>query len=762
MPAQARHKLESNSFEPDSNYSLADLWQSEYARFRASRSRVAQCGRLRRNEILPHVPTDIDNADAFRVTVPHALLMVQNIIQYLTRKQPGVRRPSMAGPMATRLADKIEHWLGAPSGGGALSELRSNGEVLWESFVAHGANDGEYGVLVLPRPAAWSHILDFTDPEDDGDTDVEGTNIHPFFQRDALGRSPEDAFYTDDPHEFELDAVESAKAFNQYDSHEKARALPFVVEVLPADVCLPIGVDPSTGKVDAMLLRSVRSVRSLKSLGFDWDLIGQPSPGPDTASEQMAPSRVLKNGGLEVTLYGLVVPGGIYYQVGDLAPGNADGKPSGQATRSYPTYLQREVPKYDDDGQVTDYELERTAAYVDLAGTYGITEVPGGYFYGAHHPNETDPDRKGIPLLSIFAPLIMGVNQTVSSVVHHAYEVGFGGWFADPSGADAKYWTENGQPAKVKVHRGAVSYVAGKITPAVHSGVDKDVSWFVQMALGMLENFGPSRSLTSGDPSDGGFSQAVAQASGENALGQILAGAMSALKRTCECLLEQTSSLSDILGEPIPVYCRWDPKTNTYHDLLELSSTDLHGDWTVEIIFPMKKGSNLPLAQGMFQWWKGGALSLYTWLQDGWGEEHPDEEVDRINVENALKSEQGQALIWQLAAKIQGDQEMTKIAQLKQDGELGPGGTPTALMPPRPGAKGPTNNAARPGESDGGVPAGNAGLEVGNTAASAMGGIMAGAMGTGPQARVAGATGQGAPMPAGGPNPASATLGVGA
>jgi len=707
---------------------LGDLWKDNYARFRRSRRRIAEAGQLRRNEIRPHVPLDIENADAFRVTIPHSMLMVQNIIQYLVRKKPGVRRPSGPGPMATRLADKVEHWLGAPGKSGVLGELRAGGEDLWESFVAHGANDGEYGLLVLPRPASWSHLLDFTEPEDD---DPSGTKIHPYFTRDADGRDPDDAFYADQPHAFKLDYVKSAKAFDDYEADARARALPFVVEVLSADITLPIGVDPATGKVDALLVRTVRSVRSLKALGFDWDLIGaQDTPNDEGGS--YSPTSVLLGGGLQVTLYELVVPGGIFYQVGD-AP--ADSR---QANKVYPTYLRKPIKNAD----TGDVELKRTTAFVNLAEQYGITEVPGGYFYGAHHPSERDPDKKGIPLLSIFSSLIMGVNQTVSSLVHHAYEVGFGGWFADPSQVDPKFWTEDGRPMKVKVHRGSVSYVAGKITPAVHAGVDKDISWFVTMALNLLERFGPAQSMTSGDPADGGFSQAVAQASGENALGQILAGAMAAMKRTSECLLEQASSISDLLGEPIPVYTRYDPKTEKHHDLLPLSTKDLLGDWSVEVIFPMRKGSNLPLAQGMFQWWKGGALSLYTWLQEGWGEEQPDEEVDRINVETALKSPNGQQLVWKLAAKIQGDTEMTTIANLQQQGKMGPGGVPTALMPARP--------TDLLNQSDGGVPPGNAGVEVGNVAQSAMGGVMAGALGTGPQARVAGATGAPAAMPSGG------------
>ena len=127
------------------------------------------------------------------------------------------------------------------------------------------------------------------------------------------------------------------------------------------------------------------------------------------------------------------------------------------------------------------------------------------------------------------------------------------------------------------------------------------------------------------------------------------------------------------IGEPIPVYCRYNPVTGDYKDLLELSARDLAGDYGVEVIFPQKRGSNLPLAQAMFQWWKGEGLSHFTWLQDGWGEENPNEEIDRIMVEKALMSEKGQELIWQLAGRIQGDREMAKIAGLMQSGQAGPG-----------------------------------------------------------------------------------------
>ena len=112
-----------------------------------------------------------------------------------------------------------------------------------------------------------------------------------------------------------LDDVESSKAYDDYDRDTKARALPFVVEVLHPNVCLPIGVDPKSGKVDAMLIRTQRSVRSLKALGFDWDLIGE-APRPRPTSIGASNSSSILGGGQQMMLYELMVPGGCYYQVG--------------------------------------------------------------------------------------------------------------------------------------------------------------------------------------------------------------------------------------------------------------------------------------------------------------------------------------------------------------------------------------------------------------------------------------------------------------
>jgi hypothetical protein len=697
---------------------LADFWTQHYDRFRTSRERVELCGLLRRSQDPPAVPPDMDNADAFRITTPFGPKIVMDVLQTFTAKVPDIKRNAGPGPMAERLAEKVEHFLGRSGKAGALGELKAGGEPIWDNLVAH-ATDGEFGLLVVPRPAHWSGLLQFTEPDPD---DPQGPGrIHPYFQRDAEGRDAADELYAD-PHDpeidFEIDASKSSNAYAKYARDAKARNLPIVVTVMAPSICLPIGLDPGSGKVDAMLIRTLRTMRSLDRDGFHWTMLG---PG-DAPNDQRGwtTSSFLRGLDQRLMLYELWVPGGVYYQIGNLP---LEGKPA----VGYPTTMNT----YDKDGTL----VTANEAFVNLEAEYGLCDVPGGYFYGCHWPQERDPDQKGYPLLWTYRGLIRGLNNVVSADVAHTYNVGFGGFFVDPTGIDPKYWTENGRPLSVKIKRGQVSYVAGKPVPAVHPGVNKDNQQFITFALGQLGASMPP-SPAGGPAGMGPVAMGVQQVASEYAQAQILNGAVLAYRRTAELILCIVAALSETLGEPIPVYTRID-KDGNRHDLLDLSAKDLGNDYTVDVVFPTKKGSNVPLAQAMFQWMAGGALSHYTWLSEGWGEEFPEEEIDRINVETALKSPQGQKLVWDLAAKMQGDKDMARIAKLQQDGSLTTGGMPTALLPPRP-----SGAIAR----DGTPGPGTAGVQVGNSAISSLGGQMNATMGTGLQAQIMSQTGQGATL----------------
>jgi hypothetical protein len=714
------------------NLNLASLWSSSYNQFQRSRARIAEAGAMRRNEIPPHVPAGWDSPDSFRMYLPHATRIGQEIISYASRRAPGMKRAAGPGPMAERTASKVERWLGKPPSGtnpgmGALGELRSGGEALWESLLAHAANDGEFAVLVIPRTAHWSHLLDFEIPDPDN---PDSYLIHPYFLRDDDDQGPNETDELEDllesqhyPRKFNANYDNSAKAFFKYARDAKARRLPFVVDILHPDLCLPIGLDPATGKVDALLVRSEHTARTLKMAGFHFETISGADSQSGWASSSY--SSALMGVGTRYTLFALWTPGKVLYQIADTHVGQ-----DSQAAR----YTGLSTSMARPDGTYGD-------AMVDLEAEYGLCEVPGGYFYGAHHPDERDPDKKGYPFLYPLLGWIRGGNQMLTNILGHSYKVGFGGWLADVSKIDPALWTELGKPDTVDVHPNKVTYVVGTPVPAYHPGSSPEVEKMVDKILAVLEQQSPAGLTGNGDQA--GIAQAIAAAGGEVEIGQVIGGATLGLKRIAECLLEQASAISELTAAPVPVYSTI-TKDGTRKDLVEVSAKDLQGDFSVEIFFPTKKGSNLPMAQAGYQWMQGEkqAISHYTWLQDFYGEEHPEEEMDRIWVERTLASDQGQQMVMESAARFQGDKELARIAKLKQQGALSPGGMPTAMLPPR-----------SPRQS--GMAPNSAGVEMGNPAISSLGGQMAGAMQTGPQAQIVGATGTGAETgmltPTGGP-----------
>lgn len=687
---------------PDSPYAglasdLASLWSSEYGRVRDSRRRIEVCGQWRRQEVLPHVPPEWSNPAAFQIMLPHAVTLSQDVANFLGRKTPAIRRvPLGQGPTAGRTASKVELWASS-----AMDALRTNGESIWDAIIAAAVHDGEFAVLVSPRPAYYGSLLSFT-----GDG-PDQTTIAPTFQRDSKGRTADDAYYQESARRsFKPDERTSAAAYEQYALDAKARRLPFVVRVIPAAMCVPLGVGPD-GNVDALLIRSERTALSLRREGFEFTAL---------STETAANAGLLGGGpgntaGAVFTLYELHTPGTIQYQIG--------GRDGG---RAYATTLRGA-------GQ------DGATATIDLAKEYGLTDVPGGYFYGAHFANETDPNKRGVPFLFPFISLLKGANQTITAEVAHMHNFAFGGWFIKPDrelvSQNPDLWTEQGKPRQIDIQPMKAQYVVGDPVPAVHPGVNKDAGSFLNTALGLLDALSPSNTLKSGSDASG-FAQGVGLAAAEQMLSQTLEGAQHAWKRVAECLLEQASSLSTTLGAPIPVYSHTKPD-GTQQDHVLLSADDLQGDWSVEVYVPQRKGQNLALAQAGSVWVQAGLLSHSTWLQDMFGDEQPEAEQDRIWVEKQLASPEGQQYVLQLAAKYQGNQEMEKLYRLQQQGQVTQGGTPSAMLPPRPSASG------RDGVS---------GPNTGNPAASAVAGIMSGVSQTASQAPVIAATGQPAPVAA--------------
>ena len=180
------------------------------------------------------------------------------------------------------------------------------------------------------------------------------------------------------------------------------------MRLIPAETCCPIGIDPQTGKVDALLIRTDRTAISLNREGFSFVVKEGPGVGPYAVSTSlgMGSQSALSGAGTLFSLYELMDCRRRWLQ--SLLSGrlSADGK-------------QMRTSRGGQD------------ATIDLAKKYPgfFKDVPGGYYFGCHFANETDPN-KGYPFIWVFLSLLRGLNQTLSAKCAHMYLTAFGGWNA--------------------------------------------------------------------------------------------------------------------------------------------------------------------------------------------------------------------------------------------------------------------------------------------------------------------------------------------
>jgi hypothetical protein len=685
---------------PEARLDLAALWATEYPKFARSRQRIASCGQWRRNEIEPHVPPDwADNPDAFKVVLPHAALLSLHTASFLGRRAPAYRRQHDETQQGLQTSSKVELWLE-----GTDHELKSDGEDQWDAEIAFSCHDAEWGGLVLPAPAHYDRVLSFTD------TDGQ---ISARFQRNRDGLSPSE-YAASGGKSYRAHAGRSSQAYARYAADAQARALPLALRLLPPSMCLPFGVDGKTGKVDALLVRSQRTIVSLRRQGIAFEPVQGPAvPAPDQTSGGSS----LSGTGLTYDLYELFLssPCRVIMQVGSGATGY----------------------------RTTYRELDH--AEIDLSAEYGLSELPGGYFYGAHWPNDPDPDQKGIPFLFAFLGLLRGLNEMISAQVAHTYNIGFGGWLsslAGLAGEQLEVFLEQGKPRELQVKPGRITLVPGPTIPAAHPGSTGDASDFVRTALELLERLSPTAAILQSTEASG-FAGGVAQSAADNMHQMIISGAQRCHERLAEAKLELASCLSAyVFKKPIPVYAHTS-REGTKQDHVELSAEDLDGDFQITTYFPTKQGSNLALAQAGANWVRGDEqnpplISRREWRESFYGDEQPEQALREIWLEQELESEQSRAEIRRLRDQYREDAMRIKREQLQERGLASPGGLPAAALPARPGGVPPPG--APPTGADqlaGGLPQPN----TGNPAQSALGGIMAGATQTQPQAAVIRATG---------------------
>ena len=689
---------------PTNPSEAAELWTDLRSRFSQSRQRIATCRKWLTHQVRPTIPEEWTPPVKMEWMLPSAITTPLATVQVMGRRRPYLHREPIGGSggqVARRKAEQVELWINA-----CLEELERQGGPLWLPLVGALFNQGECAVLgPYPLPAHWEKFPDFTDKDD---------KVLPQYERDTSGLDRESAGKG-----FRLSNRASKRAYEDHVSDYKARRLPLVARIVTAEECLPV-FGPNF-RLDGLLVLSEYSVDALERKGYRW-VGGEGHPDQGQASGSVAPGSVGR-----VSLLEYWTPGRIEYWVcSPTASGvstSSNMQPHGIRPSTIASLDKNGVHETWKAGEV---ESDQYPAVIDLEKEYGISRLPAKYLYGAHWAEEKDPDQRGIPFLWPFLPAYETINNVMTAKGVHMWQQGFGGWFIpiDPrlQGMPGlqEVFSENGRPRRVQITPMVAEYVLGEPRSAIHQGTDKDVNEMVQLSLGSVRESSPSPISFGGAGAESGHDRSLASDMLMAAQNHVVDSARLGLEFMGEMGLESATALARKEKVAIPVYVSVRGQAVTAagstRKALELSDVLCEGVFDVRAYYRTMKGENLPWAQVMYEWHKGGAIPLRQFLEEGLGDEQPEDTIIELYAEKLMfETEEGQRQLYEAAAQELGDERLAEAFKLKEEGRLLPDGTPSVALQ-QPG--GPQQAPAT------GV------NTMGNPAQAAVAGIVGGALGT--------------------------------
>ena len=634
---------------------------------------------------------------------PHPITMPLHTVQVLGRKRPFLRREMIGktgSTAAARKSTRIESWVNA-----AMQQMEDQGGELWLPMVDALFNHGECAVLCYPSPAHWEKFPDFTEGEDD--------EIAERFQRDAKGRDRDDEYYQESSRRsFRASAKTSRAAYEDYASDFKARNLPLVARMVTAEECLPV-LGPGY-RLDGLLVLSHYTVDALKRRGYQWaGGDGHPNQGQGEATSTQ---------GNRVALLEYWRPGKVsYYVTSPSASGGALIGSDAEVHRKNPIPMIGEGKAYET-WKVGSRKGDESAAEIDLAKEYGIDRLLASYIYGPHFAAERDPDFRGVPFLWPFVKSLHAINNVMTAKAMHAWKYGFGGWFIEYTpGSPVELAIENGKPRTLQLDPMTAVYVAGRPTPTVHDGTGPDVDELVTLSFGVIREEGVSQTAFGGAGASSGHERSVIRAHLEEAQAHVLEGARKGWEEIGEMALESATAIARKQDMPVPVYASvlGQKQTGMSRDLVEITRDTCDSVYELVAYYRRRQGENLPYAQMTYEWWRGGGIPERMFLEEGVGTEDPEDLIVEKAAEDLLfKTEIGKMQLYEEAARQMGDEKQAEMLKLQREGLMYPDGTPQAA--------GRDVGMQRGGPPD--QPATGTGLP--NEIASAVGGIVAGGLGT--------------------------------
>lgn len=680
----------------------SQLWTVTRARFQQSRNRIRLCRRWLANMVEPEMPVDFQSQADVRVKLPHAITTSLHTASLMASKRPTLKRlPLGAGFAPQQRSTRVEQWVNAE-----LTALEQQNGPIWKPLISGLFNQGELALLSYPVKAHWEAWPAFSG--DDGAPLMQ-------YQRDTKDRAPDDPYYTtarDAPKRaFKLDGDKSKSAYDSSRDDWKSRRIPLVARVVPAEQCVPI-FGPGF-RLDALIVRSDYTEDSLLLNGYRWfggaTNASHPSSGRSVADSQSSMTSVH-------SLTEVWTPGNVTYYIG---PPGATGK-DGTVTYS--------GTNYDGVRRVangTEYE-----ASIDLDAEFGLKNLLATYVYGMHFPDEEDPDRRGVPFLWPFLSSLSGLQNLATAHMAYAWRWAYLGPLIQPDHdlPAGLLVDEDGRPRTIKLETMKATIVPGTVASSLPMQAGPDVDKMTDMLMGAWREETPNaqgQGQGTGDPS--GHAQVVSRSLTADAYGFVMgdsddySGALGAWRWLGQTQLECGTAVANKFGEGVPVYTSESTDDGFRKKQVVLSADSCEGTWDLDANYPPVEGENLPLAQMMGEWVLQGLLPRRKFLETGLGDPTPEQTIVETEAEKFLfTTPQGQQVLASEIAAELGDQKEQEAYALQQKGQMTADGTPTAATQGLPPPTAPGGQGVLPGTA----PA--------NPTNSAVGGIVAGGIGSGP------------------------------
>jgi hypothetical protein len=683
------------------------LWDKLDQRFTESRNRIEFCRDIQQGRHLIALPPSYDDEaiEEAVIQLPQRKMLALKMVNVLQRKRPTIKRESIGKTQrADDDANDLETSLNA-----LCQEL-----IDWGAMIGRSVHDGEYAIVTQPLPSAWDENPLYLEDEEGEDGKPRPKRD---YDRDESGRVPDDEYYKrperdGKPREFRRDEKRSREAYDEALADFQARRPPMKCRIIAAENCRPIiGTD---GKVVGIVIRTLYEPVDLIRKGYKWDKSEQ--------HQQLGWVKSLFSKLLTPTPEGYGAAGSVWmYEIFWL---DANNHPycaysvGGMATTMW-------------DGAVGTYG----SAVIDLYDEYGLTRNPAYYVYGVH-TEDVDADEKGMPFLWALAHAMLNVEHALTSANVYQRRVAFPPFGVAPGPDTPKELYMQGNDIRdfEIPSGGGIVVLPGPVQPLIAPRMSDDVKWLVSLLMAAIDESTPAEAIYGGKGAESGRQLVLSREYLEVANGQILDGnregyeyAASIMAELCstmarglwKCLKGRKQRVRIYANVPVKPSGGASAERSTQRAEYEINERWIGNVYDVKALFP-KEGANIGEVQQRADLADRG-YAPWREVREMLGDENPQHTRSEIAEDEFYKSPEGKAFRLAAALRMRGQLEEAEKLELAAGGQVTPQGAfPSAALAaglPRPqGAQAPQ------------MP----GMGMPNVAASALGGVVQGELGTGP------------------------------